>query len=716
MKKIIILTAIIVLVLTDLSFAAQKTITKYMRAGDMGIHMPLNPGDFVPNPSDPRALTGNLVDNNLSMGNNINDVSGSYIYGGDSDIAYCVAGKCIFGIGVRVYFEFTFQDTDTSSDSTAQADGFTFTIFNGSNNTKNSTGGAPAGISMGELIGYAGPGRTDGLGLQPPKMAIEFDTFPNTGSTDICAANSRNDADNNNHMALMFWGDNLTGNCTISGTDYPKTTFDDNKHGAGTVDNPVNSSKGDGLGGYYAGAKNGSYNWLEDAQLHSFRMEITRATAPVSGKYAYNIKTWVDCPGCTADQLKTFKDLTVPYNNESLSPKRINRTVSLVEADHQAFNTMLFGWTFATGGSTQRTSIQNFDLYFPKSSCGYGTNPASASLSSAAQSGNITVLATVGCPWTAVSDSITWLTIPSGSGNGTGNGTVTYNVTANTGTVRTGNITIGDQVFTVTQANGCTYAINPTIRAHTYSAAAGQTVAVTAGTGCTWTAVSNNAWITVTGGASGTGNGTVTYSITANTGAARSGTITIGSQTFTVNQAIGLPTCMLTAGANIVPYNGTKTLTWSVTNSPTSASWTTSPGGTCGSPNPAGGSCTTAAQTTAGARTYNLTVINASGSSTCSNSPFYVGCAGYTVYNNTGSRRDFMVTGSACRRVNSGSAIPDALNPGDTVTRYSTNNTTCGTAQGSFNYTAAMNADIVANGGNGGCTVNYNSNDTVSDR
>ena len=75
-----------------------------------------------------------------------------------------------------------------------------------------------------------------------------------------------------------------------------------------------------------------------------------------------------------------------------------------------------------------------------------------------------------------------------------------------------------------------------------------------------------------------------------------------------------------------------------------------------------------------------------------------------------------MVTGSACRRVNSGSAIPDALNPGDTVTRYSTNNTTCGTAQGSFNYTAAMNADIVANGGNGGCTVNYNSNDTVSDR
>ena len=107
-------------------------------------------------------------------------------------------------------------------------------------------------------------------------------------------------------------------------------------------------------------------------------------------------------------------------------------------------------------------------IYFPRSGCGYGTNPVSASLSNAAQSGNINVLATAGCAWTATSDQA-WLTIPSGGGNGagTGNGTVTYNVTANTGPARTGNITIGDditsQVFTVTQAAAppppilCTY-------------------------------------------------------------------------------------------------------------------------------------------------------------------------------------------------------------------------------------------------------------------
>src|SRR5208283_1798005 len=44
------------------------------------------------------------------------------------------------------------------------------------------------------------------------------------------------------------------------------------------------------------------------------------------------------------------------------------------------------------------------------------------------------------------------------------------------------------------------------------------TVTVTAGSGCAWTAVSNATWITVSAGASGTGNGSVTLQIAANTG------------------------------------------------------------------------------------------------------------------------------------------------------------------------------------------------------
>ncbi len=54
--------------------------------------------------------------------------------------------------------------------------------------------------------------------------------------------------------------------------------------------------------------------------------------------------------------------------------------------------------------------------------------------------------------------------------------------------------------------------------------------------GCAWTAVSNVPWITITSGRSGTGNGTVQYSVASNTGGVRTGTITIAGQTFTVIQ------------------------------------------------------------------------------------------------------------------------------------------------------------------------------------
>lgn len=55
--------------------------------------------------------------------------------------------------------------------------------------------------------------------------------------------------------------------------------------------------------------------------------------------------------------------------------------------------------------------------------------------------------------------------------------------------------------------------------------------------GCDWTAVSNDAWITVTSGASGSGAGTVGYDVAENLGAARVGTITVAGYTHTVYQA-----------------------------------------------------------------------------------------------------------------------------------------------------------------------------------
>lgn len=86
-------------------------------------------------------------------------------------------------------------------------------------------------------------------------------------------------------------------------------------------------------------------------------------------------------------------------------------------------------------------------------SCIYSISPSSSSHSKAAESGNVSILAGAGCSWTAISN-VPWISITSGTG-GTGNGEVAYLIQANTGSsVRSGNLTIAGQTFTVTQAGG----------------------------------------------------------------------------------------------------------------------------------------------------------------------------------------------------------------------------------------------------------------------
>ena len=67
-------------------------------------------------------------------------------------------------------------------------------------------------------------------------------------------------------------------------------------------------------------------------------------------------------------------------------------------------------------------------------------------------------------------------------------------------------------------------------------------VNVTTTAGCPWTATSNANWITINSGSPGSGNGTLNFTVAANTGLARTGTLTIAGQSFTVNQSVACPT------------------------------------------------------------------------------------------------------------------------------------------------------------------------------
>src|SRR6185503_17873094 len=54
---------------------------------------------------------------------------------------------------------------------------------------------------------------------------------------------------------------------------------------------------------------------------------------------------------------------------------------------------------------------------------------------------------------------------------------------------------------------------------------------------CSWTASSNDSWITINSGGTSSGNGNVTFTVAANTGGPRTGTIAVAGRSFAINQA-----------------------------------------------------------------------------------------------------------------------------------------------------------------------------------
>ena len=170
------------------------------------------------------------------------------------------------------------------------------------------------------------------------------------------------------------------------------------------------------------------------------------------------------------------------------------------------------------------------------SGCAYSISPLGSNVPSGGGSGSFTLSTPAGCVWAAVSD-VPWITVTGGS-SGTGNANISFTVLATTGTTRTGTITIGGQIFSINQASGCTFSLSQSsIQIVKGGGTAG--FAINGLPACAWTAVSNDSWITITGTSIGLGDGNISFTVAANEGPARVGTILAGGQTFTVNQSTG---------------------------------------------------------------------------------------------------------------------------------------------------------------------------------
>ncbi len=160
--------------------------------------------------------------------------------------------------------------------------------------------------------------------------------------------------------------------------------------------------------------------------------------------------------------------------------------------------------------------------------------------------GNYNAISTVstqsGCSWSAtVLTGASWL---STSSQGTGSGSLGISVTQNSSSnSRTGTISVGGQVLTITQpGGGCTYSITPSSYICPNSSAGNlNSIALVNTQGnCNWTATvtSGSSWMVCS--SSGIGSGSINITVLENTSSTpRMGTIAVGDQTFTITQPGG---------------------------------------------------------------------------------------------------------------------------------------------------------------------------------
>ena len=171
--------------------------------------------------------------------------------------------------------------------------------------------------------------------------------------------------------------------------------------------------------------------------------------------------------------------------------------------------------------------------------CTYSLSPANAEIGVEGADGTFNVTATGACAWAVVSNA-SWISIRSGA-SGTGSGTVTYRAERNPEIQgREGTITVADLAFRLRQggdASRCEYGVSP-VDLQPCMAGGTLTATVTTQAGCPWTVSTNVPWLTMPGGESGTGSGTLTIAFTDNHGPPRDGIVMVRWPTPTAGQNV----------------------------------------------------------------------------------------------------------------------------------------------------------------------------------
>jgi|GEM_PF-208794 len=215
-------------------------------------------------------------------------------------------------------------------------------------------------------------------------------------------------------------------------------------------------------------------------------------------------------PGCTAFQTWGFAD------NHTWEPTNFPLPFDSNYQPKPAFTEMM--------------NVLNAAQPPPASSCTYSV-PSVVNVSGAGGVASIAVTTWPACIWN-IAGLPDWIGAPAA---GKGAAIVPLTVAANSGAARSATVSVAGTPVTVTEDAACTYAVHTV--SDGFSLAGGSaTIPVTAGSGCPWSASSTLDWVTFTGPSSGSGDGSVTIQAARDTGAGRSGVITVAGHTVTISE------------------------------------------------------------------------------------------------------------------------------------------------------------------------------------
>ena len=172
--------------------------------------------------------------------------------------------------------------------------------------------------------------------------------------------------------------------------------------------------------------------------------------------------------------------------------------------------------------------------------CEYTVTPDRTSFSKDGGTGTATVDTAGPCGWTAASDA-PWLTIASGA-QGTGTGVVSYSVARNStsriavpvsSSPRAGSTSSSRVILAAVR-----YSVAPVELNVCMSVPDELTTMITTQGSCPWTATTGAPWLTVVGGQSGTGSGSVRFRVSENWEAPRDAPIQVRWPTPTAGQNV----------------------------------------------------------------------------------------------------------------------------------------------------------------------------------